>query len=159
MMQNGNVYITRERLVELENELKELKTLKRKQVADKIAEARAHGDLSENSEYDVAREEQAHLEIKIAKLENILSRATVVNESDLPEDEVHILCTVTIKDLDSEQETEYKLVSPEEADFEQNKISIVSPIGKALIKRKINDIVEVNNQNGKKQYKILKITK
>ncbi len=159
MMQNGNVYITRERLVELENELKELKTLKRKQVADKIAEARAHGDLSENSEYDVAREEQAHLEIKIAKLENILSRATVVNESDLPEDEVHILCTVTIKDLDTEQETEYKLVSPEEADFEQNKISIVSPIGKALIKRKINDIVEVNNQNGKKQYKILKITK
>ncbi len=159
MEQNGNVYITRERLVELENELRELKTSKRKQVADKIAEARAHGDLSENSEYDVAREEQAHLEIKIAKLENILSRATVIDENILPKDEVHILCTVSIKDLQTNIETEYTLVSPEESDFEQNKISIVSPIGKALMGKKINDIIEVNIQNGKKQYQILKITK
>lgn len=159
MEQNGNVYLTRERLVELENELRELKTLKRKQIADKIAEARAHGDISENSEYDVAREEQAHLEIKISKLENILSRVIVIDESTLPENEVHILCTVTIKDLQTERETEYTLVSPEESDFEQNKISIISPIGKALLGKKINDIIEVNNQNGTKQYQILKITK
>lgn len=159
MGQNGNVYMTRERLVELENELRELKTIKRKQVADKIAEARAHGDISENSEYDVAREEQAHLEMRIAKLENILSRATIVDESRLPKDEVHILCTVTIRDLHTNNESDYTLVSPEEADFEKNRISIVSPIGRALLGKKINDIVEVNNQNGKREYKILKITK
>ncbi|MCX7833463.1 MAG: transcription elongation factor GreA [Ignavibacteria bacterium] len=159
MEQNGNVYITRERLVELENELRELKTFKRKQVADKIAEARAHGDISENAEYDAAREEQAHLEIKIAKLENILSRVIVIDEKSMPDDEVHILCTVSIRDLQTGRETDYTLVSPEESDFEQNKISIVSPIGKALLGKKINDIIEVNNQNGIRQYKILKITK
>lgn len=157
--QNGNVYLKRERMNELENELKDLKTNKRKQVADRIAEARSHGDLTENAEYDVAKEEQTHLEIKIAKLENMLARVIVIDDVALPDNEVHILCNVKLENLTSGSKMSFTLVSPEEADFEMDKISITSPLGKSLLGKKINDTVTLDSPSGKQQYKILEISK
>lgn len=158
-MERGNVYLKRERLAELEKDLIELKTAKRKQIADKIAEARSHGDLSENAEYDAAKEEQSHLELKIAKLENILARAIVIESENMPEDAVHILCKVKVIDVSNEEEITFELVSPEEADFELDKISIVSPLGKALIGKKAGDTACVDIGNGKIEYKIISISK
>lgn len=157
--QNGKVYLKRERMNELENELKELKTSKRKQIADKIAEARSHGDLSENAEYDVAKEEQTHLEMKIAKLENMLARVIVVDDVAMPDNEVHILCNVKLQNLGNGSIMSFILVSPEEADFEMDKISITSPLGKTLLGRKINDTVTLDLPVGKQQFKILEISK
>ena len=121
-----STYLTRERLVELEKDLHDLKTNGRKTVAQKIAEARGHGDLSENAEYDAAKEEQQHLELRIAKLEQTLSRAKIIEAKDLPNDKIYILSRVKIKDLKTKDEFEYLLVSPEEANFEANKISVTS---------------------------------
>lgn len=159
MEQTGNVYLKRERLAELENELRELKTAKRKEIALKIAEARSHGDLSENAEYDAAKEEQSHLELKIAKLEHTLSRAIVIDEGSMPEDQIHILSNVKVKDLTYDEEITFELVSPEEADFELDKISVISPLGKALLGKKVGDKVTVDVQNGVIEYLILEIFK
>jgi len=159
MEQSGNVYLKRERLAELENELRELKTAKRKEIAQKIAEARSHGDLSENAEYDAAKEEQSHLELKIAKLEHTLSRAIVIDEGSMPEDQIHILSNVKVKDLTYDEEITFELVSPEEADFEMDKISVISPLGKALLGKKVGDKVTVDVQNGVIEYLILEIFK
>lgn len=159
MEQSGNVYLKRDRLAELENELRELKTAKRKEIALKIAEARSHGDLSENAEYDAAKEEQSHLELKIAKLEHTLSRAIVIDEGSMPEDQIHILSNVKVKDLTYDEEITFELVSPEEADFELDKISVVSPLGKALLGKKVGDKVTVDVQNGVIEYLILEIFK
>ena len=104
MEQSGTVYLTRDRLAELEKDLKNLKTNERKAIAEKIAEARGHGDLSENAEYDAAKEAQSHLEMKIGKLENLLSRVKVINPEELPNDEVHILCSVQVLDLSHKEE-------------------------------------------------------
>lgn len=156
---SGNVYLKMNRLVELENDLKELKTNQRKIIADKIAEARGHGDISENAEYDAAREAQALLELKISKIENILSRATVINPDEMPNGVVHILSNVKVLDIDRKEEITFTLVSPEESDFELDKISITSPIGKFLLGKKIGDIVNVEVQSGIIKYKILDITK
>ncbi|MCX7983480.1 MAG: transcription elongation factor GreA [Bacteroidetes bacterium] len=155
---NGKVYLTRERLVELENELKELKTTGRAEIAQKIAEARGYGDLSENAEYDAAREAQQHLELRIAKLEEILSRAQIVDAHSLPNDKVYILSLVRLQDLKTNQIIEYRLVDPEESDFEKNKISITSPIGKGLMGKKVGDIVTIKVPAGTLQYKILEIS-
>ena len=114
---NGQVYLTRERVVELEAELRELKFHGRAEMAQKIAEARSYGDLSENAEYDAAKEAQEHLEIRIAKLEETLSRARIIDSSDLPNDKVYILSLVKLKDLKTGEVIEYRLVSPPEADF------------------------------------------
>ncbi len=130
---NGVVYLTRERLVELEHELHELKIHGRAEMAQKIGEARAHGDLSENAEYDAAKEAQQLLELRIAKLEQTLSRARIIESSELPNDKVYILSKVKLTDLKSNEEVSYMLVSPEEADFEKNKISVTSPLGKGLM--------------------------
>ncbi|MBN1633283.1 MAG: transcription elongation factor GreA [Ignavibacteria bacterium] len=157
--QNGNVYLKRGRMNELENELKDLKTIKRKQVADRIAEARSHGDLTENAEYDVAKEEQTHLEIKIAKLENMLARVIVIDDVAMPDNEIHILCNVKLENLTSGNKMFFTLVSPEEADFEMDKISITSPLGKTLLGKKINDTVTLDSPSGKQQFKILEISK
>src|SRR5437867_8678512 len=123
---NGVVYLTRERLVELEHQLRELKVKGRAEMAQKIGEARGHGDLSENAEYDAAKEAQQHLELRIAKLEQTLSRARIMESSELPNDKVYILSRVKLKDLKSNEEVNYILVSPDEADFEKNKISVTS---------------------------------
>lgn len=160
MEQNtGAVYLTRQRLTEIENELIGLKTNERKSIAERIAEARAQGDLSENAEYDAAKEAQGHLELKIAKLENILSRVTILNPEDITDAEVRILSCVTIKDMSIKEEITYTLVSPEEADFEMDKISVTSPVGKSLLNKKVGDVVTVEVPAGTVKYKILEITK
>src|SRR3990172_1175250 len=133
MSEGKFVYLTKERLVELEKELKEMKTNGRKEMADKIATARAHGDLSENAEYDAAKEAQGLFELKLSKLENMLSRARIIDRSQFPQEEVHILSKVKIKNLKTKKSFDYLLVSPEEADFHEGKISVTSPVGKGLI--------------------------
>ncbi|HAY34463.1 MAG TPA: transcription elongation factor GreA [Ignavibacteria bacterium] len=153
------VYLTRSRLVEIENELLELKTSGRKLMAEKIAEARSHGDLSENAEYDAAKEAQSHLEFKIGKLETMLSRVKIISPEDMPNDEVYILSVVKVLDTKLKEEFTYTLVSPEEADFELDKISVTSPIGNALLGKKKNETVEINVPNGITKYKILEISK
>jgi transcription elongation factor GreA len=153
------VYLTRERLVEMENELHELKTNGRKSVADKMAEARGHGDLTENAEYDAAKEEQQHLELRIAKLEGTLSRAKIIDAKDLPNDKIYILSRVKLKDLKTKEQFEYLLVSPEESDFEQNKISVTSPIGKALLGKNAGDTVEIQVPVGLLKYEILDVSR
>ncbi|HEX2788293.1 MAG TPA: transcription elongation factor GreA [Ignavibacteria bacterium] len=160
MEQNtGAVYLTRQRLTEIENELIDLKTNHRKSIAERIAEARAQGDLSENAEYDAAKEAQGHLELKIAKLENLLSRVTILNPEDITADEVRILSCVTIKDMSIKEEITYTLVSPEEADFEMDKISVTSPVGKSLLNKKVGDVVIVEVPAGTVKYEVLEITK
>jgi transcription elongation factor GreA len=153
------VYLTRERLVAIEQELRDLKMNGRKQVAAKIAEARGHGDLSENAEYDAAKEEQQHLELRISKLELTLSRAKIIEARDLPNDKIYILSRVTLKDLKTNEVFEYLLVSPEESNFEANKISVTSPIGKSLLGKVKGDTVDITVPVGTLKYKILDITR
>jgi transcription elongation factor GreA len=153
------VYLTRERLVEIERELRELKTNGRKIMAQKIADARGHGDLSENSEYDAAKEEQQHLELKISKLELTLARAKIIEAKDLPNDKIYILSRVKLKDLKNNEDCEYLLVSPEESNFEENKISVASPIGKALLGKTKGETVEIKVPVGLLRYKILDISR
>jgi len=154
-----NVYLTRERLTAIEQELRDLKTNGRKSVAMKISDARGHGDLSENAEYDAAKEEQQHLELRISKLETTLSRAKIIQASDLPNDKIYILSRVRLKDLKDNQEHEYLLVSPEESDFDNNKISVTSPIGKALLGKKQGEKIEVKVPVGLLKYEILEVTR
>jgi transcription elongation factor GreA len=151
------VYLTKERLVELEKELQEMKSTGRKEIASKIAEARAHGDLSENAEYDAAKEEQGLFELRISKLENILSRARVIDPSQFPDDEIHILSTVTIKNKKNDKIIQYMLVSPEEADFQAGKIAITSPVGQGLMGKKIGENVTVKAPAGLLEFEILSI--
>lgn len=154
-----SVYLTRERLVEIENELRDLKTNGRKVVAGKIAEARGHGDLSENAEYDAAKEEQQHLELRISRLELTLSRAKIIEARDLPNDKIYILSRVKLKDLKTGEQFEYLLVSPEESNFEENKISVTSPIGKALLGKTKGEQVEIKVPVGVLKYHILDINR
>jgi len=157
-MEQGNVYLKRDRLTELEKELMELKSVQRKEVADKIAEARAHGDLSENAEYDAAKEAQSMLELKISKMENMLSRAIIIEDNQFPENEIHILSKVHLLDITHNEELNYTLVSPDEADIEMDKISIVSPIGKMLIGKKAGDKILLELNGTRSEYKILEIS-
>lgn len=153
------VYLTRERLVAIEQELRELKTNGRKSMAQKIADARGHGDLSENAEYDAAKEEQQHLELKISKLELTLSRAKIIEARDLPNDKIYILSRVKLKDLKTNELCEYLLVSPEESNFEDHKISVTSPIGKALLGKVKGETVDITVPAGLLRYQILDITR
>lgn len=153
------VYLTRERLVEIEQELRELKTNGRKQIAQKIADARGHGDLSENAEYEAAKEEQQHHELRISKLEHTLSRAKLIEAKDLPNDKIYILSRVKVRDLKTNEIFEYLLVSPEESNFEQNKISVASPIGKALLGKTQGESVEITVPVGILKYHILEVNR
>ena len=159
MGDNGQVYLTRERLVELEKELRELKIKGRAEMAAKIAEARGYGDLSENAEYDAAKEAQQHLELRIQKLQETLAHARIIESSDLPNDKVYILSIVKLKDLKTNETIEYRLVSPEEADFDKNKISVTSPIGKALMGKKSGEVLKIKVPAGFLEYKILDVTR
>jgi len=151
------VYLTKERLIELEKELQNLKSNGRKEIASKIAEARAHGDLSENAEYDAAKEEQGLFELKISKLENVLSRARVIDVSQFSGDQVHILSIVKIKNLKSSKLIEYTLVSPEEADFQSGKISVTSPVGHGLMGKRSGDKVSVKAPAGLMEFEIISV--
>lgn len=153
------IYLTRERLVELEQELHELKTKGRRAIAQKIADARGHGDLSENAEYEAAKEEQQHLELKISKLELTLSKTKIIEARDLPNDKVYILTRVRLKDRKSGEIFEYLLVSPEESNYEENKISVTSPIGKALLGRTVGEMVEIKVPAGMLHYEILAMSR
>jgi transcription elongation factor GreA len=155
----GKVYLTRERLVELEKELRELKGAGRKDMAQKIAEARGYGDLSENAEYDAAKEAQQHLELRIGKLEETLSRSVLLDSNSLPNDKVYILSLVKLRDSRTKEIIEYRLVAPEEADFDKNKISVTSPIGKGLLGKVEGDVVKIQVPAGSLEYKIIEINR
>jgi len=158
-MSTNAVYLTREKLAELEAQLKELKTKGRQEAARKLAEARSHGDLSENSEYDAAKEEMAMLELRIAQLEQTLSRTRVMDPNEVRTDKVYIFSKVKVQDLLSNKILEYQLVSTEEADIVNGKISTDSPIGKGLLGKTVGDVVSVQVPSGVKQYRILEINK
>lgn len=151
------VYLTAERLREIESEVKELKTNGRKAMANTIAEARSYGDLSENAEYDAAKDAQGLLELKISKMEDLLSRAQIIDNASLPIGEVHILSKVKVKNLNNSKIFEYLLVSPEEADLQQGKIALTSPVGKALMGKKLGEIVDAQVPAGIIKFEILTI--
>lgn len=157
MPETSFVYLTKERLVELEKELQVMKSSGRKNIAAKIAEARAHGDLSENAEYDAAKEEQGLFELKISNLENTLSRVRIIDPSEFPEGKAHILSKVKIKNLKNQKTFEYTLVSPEEADFQAGKISITSPVGRGLMGTEAGKKVKVKAPAGLLEFEILSI--
>jgi transcription elongation factor GreA len=158
-MNKGDVYLTHEGYEKLRKELEYLQNIKRKEISKMIAEARAHGDLSENAEYTYAKEAQALSEKRIAELEDKLSRAKLIDENAMARDQVLIGAKVSLKDLDSGEELEYVLVSEEEADYSSGKISVTSPVGESLLGHKENDIVKIKVPAGTLRYKILKITR
>lgn len=150
-------YLTQEGYDKLDAELKDLKSRGRREIAEEISEARAKGDLSENAEYDAAKEAQGHLEDRITKLEDALANARVLDKKDLDLSRVRVLTTVTILNKKMDKEMKYTIVSPNEADFAAGKISIESPIGKALLGREQGEVVEVDVPAGKLELEILKI--
>lgn len=141
----------------LEAELEELKTVRRKEITSKIKVALGYGDLSENSEYDEAKNEQAFVEGRISKLENMLKNAVVIDESEVSTDVVNVGCKVKVYDYDFDEEAEYFLVGSAEADPLENKISNESPVGSGLLGKKVDDVVEINVPNGTIKFKILEI--
>ena len=149
--------LTYEGLKRYEDELHDLKVVRRKEVAQKIKEARELGDLSENAEYDAAKDEQRDIEARIEELEKILKNVEVVVEEDVALDSISIGCRVKLKDLEYNEELEYKIVGSSEANSLEGKISNESPVGKALIGAKKNQTVEVETPAGTFKYKILKI--
>ena len=153
----AEVYLTRAGYERLRKELEYLKTTKRREIAKAIGEARAQGDLSENAEYDAAKEAQGHCEAHIAELEGKLSSVRIIEDMNIPADKVYIGAIVTLKDLDNGEDIQYSLVSPEEADYENRQISIMSPIGKGLIGKAEGEEVEIQAPAGVLRYKILKI--
>ncbi|AVX19322.1 MULTISPECIES: transcription elongation factor GreA [Carboxydocella] len=151
------VILTPEGYRKLEEELEELKTVKRREVAERIKQAIEFGDISENSEYEDAKNAQAFIEGRILTLEKMLRNARVINEGDIHTDEVSLGSRVLLKDLEFGDEVEYSIVGTAEADPAQNKISNVSPVGKAILGRRKGEIVEVDVPAGKLRYQILDI--
>ena len=144
-------------LKKLQDELQDLKVNQRREIAQKIKEAREQGDLSENAEYDAAKDEQRDIEARIDQIEQILKNAEVVDEDEVDLDVVNIGCLVRVLDIEYNEEEEYKLVGSSEASSLQNKISNESPFGKALIGAKVGDVVEVEAPAGVVKYKVLSI--
>ena len=153
----NKIPITPEGKTLVEDELKNRKAIERPRIINSIAEARAHGDLSENAEYHAAKEEQSHNETKIMELEDTLSRAEVIDPSLLSGDEIKFSATVLIVDEETDVESEYKIVGEVEADFKSGKISIQSPLARSLIGKSTGDSVEVNTPGGGKSYESLKV--
>ena len=149
--------LTYEGLKKYEDELENLKVVKRQEVAQKIKEARAQGDLSENAEYDAAKDEQRDIEARIDELEKILKNAEVIVEDEVDLDKINIGCQVKILDIEMNQELDYKIVGSTEANSLEGKISNESPVGKALLGKKVGDTVTVETQAGELEYKILSI--
>jgi len=153
------VVLTYEGLEKLENELEYLKTIKRKEVAEKIKQAMSFGDLSENSEYDEAKNEQASVEVRIVQLENMLKNAKVIDEDEIDTNIVSMGSKVKVLDMEDNKEFEYTIVGSTEADPSQSKISDESPVGKQLIGRSVGDVVEVVVPAGTLKFQILSISK
>ena len=144
-------------LKQYEDELQNLKVVKRKEVAQKIKEAREQGDLSENAEYDAAKDEQRDIELRIEELEKLLKNAEVVVEEEIDLEKINIGCKVKVYEIDEEEEMEFRIVGSTEANSLQNKMSNESPVGQALLGKKVGDVVDVETQVGVIQYKVLEI--
>lgn len=157
MSQTKKNIMTYEGIKKLEEELEYLKTVRRKEITEKIKVALGYGDLSENSEYDEAKNEQAFTEGRILQLENMLKNAEVVDESEIPTDTVSVGSIVKVKDYDFDEEVEYTIVGSAEADPMNFRISNESPVGKGLIGKKVGDVVEVNVPDGVSKFEVLDI--
>lgn len=157
MSQSKKFIMTYEGVKKLEEELEYLKTVKRKEITEKIKVALGYGDLSENSEYDEAKNDQAFTEGRIIQLENMLKNAVVVDESEIPKDKVSVGSIVKVMDYEFDEEVEYTIVGSAEADPYEGKISNESPVGKALLGRTIGDIVDVQVPDGVAKFEILEI--
>lgn len=158
-MIDREVVLTVQGLKKLEDELELLKTVRRKEIAEKIKQAIAFGDISENSEYDEAKNEQAQVEDRINRLETMLRKATIIDEDDITTDVVSIGATVEVKDLDYNEVVKYMIVGSAEADPYELKISNESPVGKSLIGAKVGEIVEIQIPDGTTKYEVLEITR
>jgi transcription elongation factor GreA len=154
----NDVFLTPEGYKELEQRLEWLKVVRRREVAEKIKVAREFGDITENAEYDTAKEEQAMIEGEIFEIEQKLRTAKIIKEDDLDKSSVGLGCTVTLYDFEEDQKITYKIVGTTEANPAKNKISNESPVGKALLDKKIGDIITVETPGGKSKFKIIDIT-
>lgn len=152
-------YYTEEGFQKLKEEIDHLKTVERPSISAQIAEARDKGDLSENAEYDAAKEAQGMLEMKIAKLDDIMSTARVVDETLLDDSQVRVLCTVSLKNPANGMAFKYTLVAEQEADVKNAKISVTSPIGKGLLGKKVGDMVDIQVPNGTMQLEVTGISR
>ncbi|HAN10770.1 MAG TPA: transcription elongation factor GreA [Clostridiales bacterium] len=156
-MEKEEIILTVEGMKKLENELEESKTVKRHEIAEKIKEARMQGDISENAEYDSAKDEQAQIESRIVQIENILKHAKVIDESKVDINKISIGCRVKIKYTDSGELEDYLIVGSMESDVLENKVSNESPIGSALIGHKKGEIVKITTPVGSLEVEIIKI--
>ena len=150
--------ITPEGLRKLQEELKKLKSVERPKVIEAIAEARGHGDISENAEYDAAKEQQAFLEKKIREIENNIANADVVDPAAMSTDRVVFGLQVKVQDLDTDEEITYQIVGVDEADIAQQRISVSSPVARALIGKSVGDVVQVQIPRGLRELEILEIS-
>lgn len=156
---DGKIQISRKGYEELKKELEERKTTKRQEISERIKQAITFGDLSENSEYDAAKQEQAFNESRIAELEAILSKAEIIDEDSVETSKVNIGCKVEIKNVETGKVYTYYIVGPTESDPDNGRISSTSPVGSGLLGHKVNEIVEIKIPKGIVRYKILKILK
>lgn len=152
-------YYTKEGLKKLRDELSQLKDIERPKASNAIAEARDKGDLSENAEYHAAKEEQSHLEFKIAKLKNVVSNARIIDESQLDTSKILIHSIVKIKNMTNGMEFSYTLVADSETDVRNGKLSVNSPIGKGLLGKEVGDIAEIKVPNGIMKFEIVEISR
>lgn len=152
-------YYTPEGLEKLKSELKQLKSVERPKISQQIAEARDKGDLSENAEYDAAKEAQGLLEARIAKMETAIANARIVDESRMDTSKAYILSIVTVKNVANNQEMTYRLVAENEANLAEKKISVDSPIGKGLLGKALGDIAEIQVPSGTVKFEIVNITR
>lgn len=152
-------YYTKEGLKKLKDELHEMKTVQRPSISDQIAEARDKGDLSENAEYDAAKEAQGILEMKISKLESVVANARLIDDTNIDNSKVFILSKVRIKNISNGMEMEYMLVAENEADLKAKKISIDSPIGKGLLGKKQGEIADIQTPNGIIKFEVVEISR
>jgi transcription elongation factor GreA len=152
-------YFTKEGLEKLTEDLRLLKTKGRSEIAKQIQEARDKGDLSENAEYDAAKDAQGHLEAKISKLENTVANSRIIDESSVDTSKVMILSTVYVKNHNTKKDVKYKIVSENEASLKEGKISVKSPIGQGLLGKKVGDTVDVNVPAGVLKLEVVKITR
>lgn len=155
---SGKIPITKKGLEKMREELQRLKKEERPKVIQAIAEARSHGDISENAEYEAAKERQSHVEGKIKWLEDRIARANVIDIDNVPKDRVVFGTTVLLEDSDSGKEIRYMIVGEDEADVDNGSISVTSPIARALIGKRIDDIAKVNTPDGLREFVILNIS-
>lgn len=158
MAEQGKI-LTKASYQKLEDELDELKVNKRKEIAAKIKEAREQGDLSENAEYDAAKDEQRDIEARIDELENILKNAQIIDSKKIDFDKIHMGCKVKVRDMGTRKEMVYEIVSSTEVNSREKKISYESPIGEALMNKEVGDVVEIQIPAGSLRYKVLNIEK